>query len=86
MKNKISLVSKHKILVFLTLFSLCLIVVGFLHIPILSWCGVNVFALRGILVITALPIVAIFSIPFAICVVKWLNLFKQDKTDKKVED
>lgn len=64
---------KKPLLITLTILSIGLTVVGMLHIPILSWLGVDVFQLRGILIFTAIPIVAIFSIPFAICVCYWLK-------------
>ena len=56
--------------IFLVLSILCL-AVGFLHIPILGWCGVDVFALRGILIFTWLPTIIIFSIPLAIFIAKY---------------
>lgn len=67
---------KKWVLIVLTILSFGLVIVGFLHIPILSWCGVDVFALRGVLIFTALPIVATFSVPFAICMAL---IFKERK-------
>ena len=79
LKSKLKIISNHKGLFAWTVFSCILMVVGFLHIPILVWCGVDVFALRGLLVITALPIVAIFAIPIAICILKWDKIRKENK-------
>lgn len=55
---------------FLT-FSIICLGLGFLHIPILAWCGVDVFALRGVLIFTYLPIVAVSAIPLAIFISKY---------------
>ncbi|MFA6860719.1 MAG: hypothetical protein WCR30_04990 [Clostridia bacterium] len=69
-----------KRLIFLTILSFGISFAGFLHIPILSALGVDVFALRGILIFTALPVIAIFSIPFAYCIVL---LFTKNNNEKK---
>ena len=54
--------------------------IGFLNIPILVWCGVDVSALRGILIFTTLPTVAICAVPFAICLTKHFG--KKSKKNK----
>lgn len=59
--------------VFEWVISIAILIVGFLHLPILVWCGVDVFALRGILIFTTLPTVAICAMPFAICLIKHLS-------------
>ena len=66
--------------IFLVLSILC-VIVGFLHIPILCWCGVDIFALRGILIFTWLPTIIIFSIPLAIFVERYSKKSK-DKSEK----
>lgn len=53
--------------VFEWIISIAILVIGFLNIPIFVWCGVDVSALRGILIFTTLPTVAMCG---AIC-----NLF-----------
>lgn len=63
---------------FLVISLLCLLA-GFLHIPILSWCGVDVFALRGILIFTCLPVIAVSAIPLAI----FLNKYCLKKNSNK---
>lgn len=65
---------------FLVVSLLCLLA-GFLHIPILSWCGVDVFALRGILIFTCLPVIAVSAIPLAIFLSKYS--FKKNSNKKQ---
>lgn len=45
------------------------------------WAGVDVFALRGLLIFTALPIVAVSSVPLAICILFWVS--KKNKKENK---
>lgn len=63
---------------FLALSIICL-GLGFLHIPILVWCGVDVFALRGVLAFTCLPIVAASAIPLTIFISKYAKSSKNNK-------
>lgn len=79
LKLKNNFVFKHKGLLVLTILSFMFIVVGFMHIPILKWCGVDVFALRGLLVLTALPIVALCAVPFSVCMAKWDKIRRENK-------
>ena len=53
--------------------SIICVLIGFLHIPILVWCGVDVFALRGILIFAWLPILIISAIPLACFLNKNIN-------------
>ena len=49
--------------------SVAAVVVGILHIPILAALGVDVFALRGLLAFTALPVAGLSGVPLAIFMV-----------------
>lgn len=66
--------------VFEWIISIAILVIGFLNIPIFVWCGVDVSALRGILIFTTLPTVAICAVPFAICLTKHFG--KKSKKNK----
>lgn len=72
---------KKRNIIVLTILSFILLLIGFFHIPLLNLLGVDVFALRGILIFTILPTVGIFSIPFACCITLLIN--KVDKEKKK---
>lgn len=65
---------------FLVVSLLCLLA-GFFHIPILSWCGVDVFVLRGILIFTCLPVIAVSAIPLAIFLNKYC--FKKNSNKRQ---
>ncbi len=56
--------------------SLSLIGVSFAYIPILDACGVDVFALRGLLIPLTPLIIGVCAIPFALCVI---FLFRKKK-------
>lgn len=71
--------------VFEWIISIAILVIGFLNIPILVWCGVDVSALRGILIFTTLPTVAICAVPFAICLTKHF-VKKSNKNKVEIEN
>lgn len=61
--------------------SVAAVVVGILHIPILAALGVDVFALRGLLAFTALPVAGLSGVPLAIFMVKVMNGCKKRKSE-----
>ena len=71
--------------VFEWIISIAILVIGFLNIPILVWCGVDVSALRGILIFTTLPTVATCAVPFAISLTKHFGK-KSKKNKVKIEN
>lgn len=70
---------KKILLIVFTALSLAILIVGFLHIPIMVWSGVDVFALRGLLIFTCLPTVGVSAVPLAICTAVWLSKWKNKK-------
>lgn len=58
-------------LIILIILSVIFAIAGVCYIPILTAFGVDVFALRGVLLFSFIPIVSVCCIPLGLCINYW---------------